>query len=384
MPVYDVEVKGLTKIFDNTVNAVNNVSFGIEKGSFFTLLGPSGSGKSTILRMIGGLEKPTKGKVFIGGKDVTTLPPYERDTSMVFQSLALFPHLSVAGNIAFGLKMRKVPKDVIAKRVDEALDLVELPHKKYGPRKITQLSGGERQRVALARALVTEPRVLLLDEPFGALDLKLRKQMQVETKKLQRRLGITFIFVTHDQEEALTMSNVIGVINKGRVEQMGNSQEIYEKPSTRFVAGFIGEANIISGTVAQVENGQLLVKHEKLDMVAPTIENVLANDKVFLSIRPEKIRVGPGASECANHFGGTVVDEVYIGLATKATIELDLGGRITANVQISDIGQALPIGTRVEVGWNPANTIVIKPPPEQPKPRKPGTPAPKVEAPAAA
>ena len=218
-------MRGLTKVFDETVTAVNDVSFGIEKGSFFTLLGPSGSGKSTILRMIGGLEKPTKGRVFIGGRDVTELPPYERDTSMVFQSLALFPHLNVAGNIGFGLRMRKWPKDQITKRVNEALDLVELPHRKYGGRKITQLSGGERQRVALARALVTEPRVLLLDEPFGALDLKLRKQMQVETKKLQRRLGLTFIFVTHDQEEALTMSNAIGVINKGSVEQMGTTSE---------------------------------------------------------------------------------------------------------------------------------------------------------------
>ncbi len=371
MPEYDVEIRGLTKVFEGTVTAVNNVSFGVEKGSFFTLLGPSGSGKSTILRMIGGLEKPTKGRVFIGKKDVTALPPYERDTSMVFQSLALFPHLSVAGNIAFGLKMRKVPKDVIATRVDGALDLVELPHKKYGYRRITQLSGGERQRVALARALVTEPRVLLLDEPFGALDLKLRKQMQVETKKLQQRLGITFIFVTHDQEEALTMSNVIGVINKGRVEQMGNSQEIYERPATRFVAGFIGEANVISGTVDHLGDGQSLVKHEKLDIMAPAAEGVNRGDKVFLSIRPEKMRVGPDATGCVNHFAGTVVDQVYIGLATKATIELDLGGRVIANVQITDIGQSLPIGTKVEVGWNPANTVVIKPPPEPEKRRNP-------------
>ncbi len=371
MPEYDVEIKGLTKVFDDTVTAVNDVSFGVEKGSFFTLLGPSGSGKSTILRMIGGLEKPTKGNVFIGGKNVTTLPPYERDTSMVFQSLALFPHLSVAGNIAFGLKMRKVPKDVIAKRVDEALDLVELPHKKYGYRKITQLSGGERQRVALARALVTEPRVLLLDEPFGALDLKLRKQMQVETKKLQRRLGITFIFVTHDQEEALTMSNVIGVISKGRVEQMGDSQEIYERPATRFVAGFIGEANVIGAVVDHLENGQAFVRHEKLDIVAPGVD-VAAGENVFLSIRPEKIRVGPSADGCVNHYDGTVVDEVYIGLATKATIELDQGGRIIANVQITDIGQAIPVGTRVKVGWNPENTVVIRRPAgAEPKPKKP-------------
>jgi len=371
VPEYDVEIRGLTKVFDGTITAVNNTSFGVEKGSFFTLLGPSGSGKSTILRMIGGLEKPTKGRVFIGRKDVTNLPPYERDTSMVFQSLALFPHLSVAGNIAFGLKMRKVPKDVIEKRVAGALDLVELPSKKYGFRRITQLSGGERQRVALARALVTEPRVLLLDEPFGALDLKLRKQMQVETKKLQQQLGITFIFVTHDQEEALTMSNVIGVINKGRVEQMGNSQEIYERPATRFVAGFIGEANVIGGTVDHIGDGRALVKHDQLDIVAPVAEGIGPGDKVFLSIRPEKMRVGPEAAGCVNHFSGTVVDEVYIGLATKVTIQLDLGGRLIANVQITDIGQSVPIGTKIDVGWNPANTVVIKPPPEPEKRRMP-------------
>ena len=354
-----MEVKGLTKIFDDTVKAVNDVSFGIEKGAFFTLLGPSGSGKSTILRMIGGLEKPTNGRVFIGGRNVTELPPYERDTSMVFQSLALFPHLTVAGNIAFGLRMRKVPKEAIQKKVDGALDLMELPHRKYGRRKITQLSGGERQRVALARALVTEPRVLLLDEPFGALDLKLRKQMQVETKKLQERLGITFIFVTHDQEEALTMSNVIGVINKGRVEQMGNSKEIYERPVTRFVASFIGEANILKGAVDQVADGHAVMKHGDL-AVRIQGEDVATGEEVFLSVRPEKLRVGGDAEGCENIFQGTVMDEVYIGLASRLTIQLDQGPKLVANVQISDIGHMVPIGTRIQVGWNPANAVVVK------------------------
>ena len=363
MPEYDVEVKALTKIFDETVKAVDDVSFGIEKGSFFTLLGPSGSGKSTILRMIGGLEKPTNGKVFIGGREVTELPPYERDTSMVFQSLALFPHLTVAGNIAFGLKMRKVPKEIIAKRVDEALDLVELQHRKYGRRKITQLSGGERQRVALARALVTEPRVLLLDEPFGALDLKLRKQMQVETKKLQRRLGITFIFVTHDQEEALTMSNTIGVINKGRVEQMGDSKDIYERPATRFVAGFIGEANIISGVIQEIHDSQAIVKHEgkgqqPIEFKAQS-DGITTGQEVYVSVRPEKLRVGADVEGCANVFEGTVVDEVYIGLATRVTVQLDAGMKLTANVQISNIGDSVPIGARIRVGWDPANAIVV-------------------------
>jgi len=356
----DVEVNGLRKVFDNSVVAVDNVSFGIERGSFFTLLGPSGSGKSTILRMIGGLETPTRGTVLIGGRDVTALPPYERDTSMVFQSLALFPHLTVAGNIAFGLRMRKMEKNLIRKRVNEALSLVELPPRRYGGRRITQLSGGERQRVALARALVTEPRVLLLDEPFGALDLKLRKQMQVETKKLQRRLGITFIFVTHDQEEALTMSNVVGVINRGRVEQTGNSQDIYERPATKFVAGFIGEANILAGTVKEVRDGKAVVKHEAVEFLAEA-DGVAAGESVFLSVRPEKVRVGSDAVGCVNVFEGRVVDEVYVGLATRVLVELDQGLRLTANVQIADIGQSYVIGSRLKIGWNPSNAIAVKP-----------------------
>lgn len=358
MVEYDVEIQGLTKVFDGTVTAVDNVSFGIERGSFFTLLGPSGSGKSTILRMIGGLERPTRGRVFIGGREVTELPPYERDTSMVFQSLALFPHLDVAGNIAFGLRMRKVAKKMIARRVNEALDLVELPHRRYGGRRITQLSGGERQRVALARALITEPRVLLLDEPFGALDLKLRKQMQVETKKLQRRLGITFIFVTHDQEEALTMSNVIGVINQGKIEQIGDSQDIYERPATKFVAGFIGEANILTGTVQRVDHVEVTIKHGNIDIRAQGL-GLRVGDSVAIAIRPEKVRVGAEVVGCANVFEGKVVDEVYVGLASKVTVELDQGPRIMANVQIADIGQSLRVGSHLMIGWDPANSVIL-------------------------
>lgn len=358
MAEYDVEVRDLTKVFGTRVTAVRHVSFGIEKGSFFTLLGPSGSGKTTILRMIGGLERPTTGTVLIGGRDVTRLPPYERDTSMVFQSLALFPHLTVAGNIAFGLRMRKMENEVIDRRVADALDLVELPSKRYGARRINQLSGGERQRVALARALVTEPRVLLLDEPFGALDLKLRKQMQVETKKLQARLGITFVFVTHDQEEALTMSNVIGVINKGRVEQMGSSQEIYERPSTRFVASFIGDANILSGRVESLADGHARVKEASMEVVAMA-DQLTGGQEIYVSVRPEKVRVGSAAESCVNRFEGTVVEQVYIGQASKVTVQLGDGTRLVSNVQIADIGQSVPVGTRLRVGWDPENSVTI-------------------------
>ena len=359
MTEFDVEVRGLTKVFDNTVTAVDDVSFGIERGKFFTLLGPSGSGKSTVLRIIGGLEKPTRGRVFIGGREVTGLPPYERDTSMVFQSLALFPHLDVAGNIAFGLRMRKKPRDFIEKKVREALRLVELPPKTYSRRKINQLSGGERQRVALARALVTEPRVLLLDEPFGALDLKLRKAMQVETKKLQQRLGITFIFVTHDQEEALTMSDSVGVINAGRIEQIGDSKEIYERPDTKFVAAFIGEANLLEGTVREVRDGESLLEAGGLAVFVPG-DGASKGDSVTISVRPEKIRVGKEAEDCRNVYDGKVVDEIYVGLATKVTVELPQGTRLIANVQISDIGRRLEVGSAIRIGWNPQNSVVIR------------------------
>jgi len=226
-----------------------------------------------------------------------------------------------------------------------------------------QLSGGQQQRVALARALVKRPKVLLLDEPLGALDLKLRKEMQLELKALQEQVGITFVYVTHDQEEALTMSNTIGVINKGRVEQMGNSKDIYERPATKFVAGFIGEANIIPGVVRSIEGGTASVVHEtketeELQIRAPA-DNLAEGQSVFVSVRPEKVRVGSDAERCANVFEGAVVDEVYIGLASRVAIQLDQGPRITANVQIANIGDSIPIGSRIRVGWDPANSIVV-------------------------
>jgi len=355
---YDVEVRHLTKVFDNSVQAVKDVSFKIEKGHFMTLLGPSGSGKSTILRMIGGLERPTKGTVYIGGRDVTSLPPYERDSSMVFQSLALFPHLSVSGNIAFGLKMRRKSKDFIERKVSEALGLVELPTEKYGDRRITQLSGGERQRVALARALVTEPRVLLLDEPFGALDLKLRKAMQVETKKLQKRLGITFIFVTHDQEEALTMSDDIAVIDKGNIEQIGDARLIYEHPATKFVAGFIGETNLMQGVVERVDE-MAHISHGGIESLAPR-EGLSLQQPVFLSVRPEKIRMGREAEECENRYQGTIVDEVYTGSSGRLTVQLPQGPKITVAVQIKDIGEYAKVGSQVAIGWKPQSVSIVR------------------------
>src|SRR5690349_8509778 len=276
--VVDIRLANLTKRFDDVV-AVDDLSLEIEQGRFFALLGPSGCGKTTTLRMIGGFEEPTSGTIELGGRDVSTLPPYRRDVNTVFQSYALFPHLTVYENVAFGLRRKKVRGDELRRRVVTALELVGLAGLER--RKPRQLSGGQQQRIALARALVNEPRVLLLDEPLGALDLKLRKEMQIELKSIQQRVGLTFIYVTHDQEEALTMSDRLAVMNNGRIEQVGTPAEVYEKPSTAFVAGFVGVSNILEGAASHAVTG---------------------TDGAF-TVRPEKIRMvdrgaAPGANEC--------------------------------------------------------------------------------------
>src|SRR5918997_1328378 len=252
----DVRLERVTKAFKDTV-AVDDVSLTIEQGEFFSLLGPSGCGKTTTLRMIGGFEEPSKGSIYLGGTEVTGLPPYKRDVNTVFQSYALFPHLNVYENVAYGLKRRKIGSDDIKRRVDEMLELVDLPA--FGSRRITQMSGGQQQRVALARALVNRPQVLLLDEPLGALDLKLRKQMQLELKRIQKEVGITFIYVTHDQEEAMTMSDRIAVMNGGRFEQLGDPESLYERPETRFVAGFLGVSNLLPGHVEAADGANAVV-----------------------------------------------------------------------------------------------------------------------------
>src|SRR6266498_1433676 len=269
-----IEFKNVSRVFSvqqdkmvGSVKAVDDVSLQIRDGEFFSLLGPSGSGKTTSLRMIAGFDRPTSGKILLYGEDVSKLPPYLRDVNTVFQDYALFPHMTVGENVAYGLMIKRVAKAEREKRVDDMLDLVRLPG--FASRKPSQLSGGQRQRVALARALINHPKVLLLDEPLGALDLKLRQQMQVELKAIQRRVGITFIFVTHDQEEALTMSDRIAVFNQGKVEQIGAPAEIYERPASPFVAGFVGTSNLISGDIAN---------------------RITGSDSTF-SIRPEKIHL---------------------------------------------------------------------------------------------
>jgi putative spermidine/putrescine transport system ATP-binding protein len=308
-----VSLKSLSKHFGDVV-AVDHVTLDIEDGEFITLLGPSGSGKTTVLRMIAGFETPTEGSVLLAGSDVTRLAPFERDVNTVFQDYALFPHMSVVQNVEYGLRVKKVAKADRRARAEAALASVELTG--FEDRKPSQMSGGQRQRVALARALVNRPKVLLLDEPLGALDLKLREQMQGELKSLQRQVGITFVFVTHDQEEALTMSDRIAVFNNGRIEQVGSPSDVYEHPATPFVAGFVGTSNLLEGGAAR---------------------EVLGLDGVF-SVRPEKIRLGAPdqvLGEGEHGAAGVVKEVVYVGAATRFVVDLEVGGHLVAVQQNS-------------------------------------------------
>ncbi|MER5467122.1 ABC transporter ATP-binding protein [Streptomyces sp. NPDC002935] len=345
-----IRLQGLRKAFGDTT-AVAGVDLEIADGEFFSMLGPSGSGKTTVLRMIAGFESPTAGRIELAGQEVTGLAPFERDVHTVFQDYALFPHMTVEQNVAYGLKVRKVHKAERLVRARKALADVRLEG--FGRRRPGQLSGGQRQRVALARALVGRPRVLLLDEPLGALDLKLREQMQVELKAIQREVGITFVFVTHDQEEALTMSDRIAVFNQGRVEQVGTPAEIYERPATPFVAGFVGTSNLLDGQSAQQVVG------------APGT----------YSIRPEKIRVLKESADSADSAEaddpehstttGTVAEVVYLGDATRFLVDLDAGGRLTAlqqNLETSSEDVAALRGTRVRLQWHRRHTFQVPDP----------------------
>ena len=326
---FAVEVREVTKRFpgpggqpDAEVVAVDNVTLQIRDGEFFSMLGPSGCGKTTTLRMIAGFEHPTAGEIYIHGKPMGLTPPYQRNTNMVFQSYALFPHMTIARNVAFGLEMKKVPKTDIQRRVQEVLEMVRLHG--FGPRKPNQLSGGQQQRIALARALVNRPEVLLLDEPLGALDLKLRKEMQIELKTLQREVGITFVYVTHDQEEALTMSDRIAVMHQGKVLHVGSPSEIYERPSCRFVADFIGDTNFLEGVVEQ-QQGDLVtvVVDGTLPVVAQSEEVLSPGTPVTVAVRPEKIRLLPHPAKGEhNSFPVQVEQVVYVGTDTRFRVRL--------------------------------------------------------------
>jgi spermidine/putrescine transport system ATP-binding protein len=312
-----VELRNISKRFGG-FTALQEVSFEIAEGEFMTFLGPSGCGKTTCLRLISGFDTPSTGEVFIGGKDVTFDPPYRRSVNQVFQSYALFPHLSIYENISFGLRMKKVSAADIKKRVDRVVEMTSL--QEFISRKPAQLSGGQRQRVALARAIVCEPKVLLLDEPLSALDAKLRGQMRIELKQLQKRLGITFIFVTHDQEEALTMSDRVAVMSSGRVEQIGTVDEIYYRPASRFVATFIGETNIVEAEVLSGRNGLLHCRIEgglELDVKASPSA---AGGKLLLSLRPEKIRLYRTSPVGPNAFPGRISVELFKGAVDDLTV----------------------------------------------------------------
>jgi spermidine/putrescine transport system ATP-binding protein len=324
-----VEARGVVKVFGgghDAVRALDNVSVAIRQNEFFTLLGPSGCGKTTLLRLIAGFEQPTAGEILLNGKPVEHLPPYQRAVNTVFQSYALFPHMSVAQNISFGLEMRGTPKEKTAGVVEEMLGLVKLSG--LGGRKPAQLSGGQQQRVALARALANHPEVLLLDEPLSALDLKLRQEMRSELKNLQRTTGITFIFVTHDQEEALTMSDRIAVMSKGQIQQLGAAIDIYERPVNRFVADFIGDTNFVEAAVTGREGDYLRCRSAGgLDLLASPASNAGAGTRVTLAVRPEKITLK------RNGEAGTVAQSVYVGTDTNYDVRLADNMRLNVRVQ---------------------------------------------------
>ena len=354
-----IEIDSVTKRFGD-FTAVNEVSLHVRAGEFLTLLGPSGCGKTTLLRMLSGLETPDSGTIRIAGEDVTHLPPYRRNVNQVFQSYALFPHLSVRDNIAFGLRMQKTPKDESRRRVAEVVELVALGG--FEDRMPHQLSGGQRQRVALARAIVPNPSVLLLDEPLSALDAKLRKQMQVELKRLQKRLGMTFVFVTHDQEEALTMSDRVAVLDRGRIVQLGSATDIYHRPGNAFVADFIGEANLIRAELVNRENGTTRARAEGgLELRVPTTSWPGDAKQALLLVRPEKLCVSKKPVEGAeNLFEATIVVEVFQGAFDHLVLRTDAGAVLSAVVpNESAIMEALHEGDRVWCGLHCDDLVVL-------------------------
>jgi spermidine/putrescine transport system ATP-binding protein len=348
----DLRLAGLTKRY-GSFTAVDDLSLTIPQGSFFALLGASGCGKTTTLRMISGLEDPTVGQIFLGEREVTDLKPYRRPVNTVFQNYALFPHLDIYENVAFGLRRRGI-KDV-KKAVTDMLDLVELGH--LAKRKPTQLSGGQQQRIALARALINQPQVLLLDEPLGALDLKLRRQMQIELKRIQTEVGLTFVHVTHDQEEAMTMADTIAVMNHGRIEQLGSPADLYENPRTTFVANFLGQSNLIPASVEGEKDGVVTVSAHGQQLKVDARRCRSTSGKIILGVRPEKVQVATGRGEVPDGHnalaGGKVVDTSFIGVSTQYLVRMPSGEEISVFEQ--NTGRAIQRpGTDVVVYWDPS------------------------------
>lgn len=350
-----VKLEKITKKYGK-LQAVKSVDLNVKAGEFLTLLGPSGCGKTTTLRMIAGFESPTDGEVFINSKRMNDVEPFNREVNTVFQNYSLFPHMNVFDNIAFGLKMKKETKDEIDKKVNRVLELVQL--ESFKDRKPDQLSGGQQQRIAIARAIVNNPQVLLLDEPLGALDLKLRKQMQLELKQLQETLEITFIYVTHDQEEALTMSDRIVVMNDGEIQQIGTPHEIYESPASLFIADFIGETNILKGEVGERNGKTTTVEIAGQEVFIPNDSALQKKDKIKLCIRPEKINISTESTQSSSEIKGTFKETIYIGAITKVVIQLSDDQEIIVNCssdKLKRLGQ-LTNNTPLYVKWDPKNS----------------------------
>jgi spermidine/putrescine transport system ATP-binding protein len=359
-----IQLSGVTKDFHaggEVISAVREMDLQIREGEFFSMLVPSGCGKTTTMRMIAGFEDPTTGTVWLQGKDVTSDPPNKRDVNMVFQSYALFPHMSVFENVAFGLRRRQVPKNEITTQVGQMLEIVDLSGREN--RRPRELSGGQQQRVALARALVNHPKALLLDEPLGALDLKLRQAMQVELKRIQREVGITFVYVTHDQGEALTMSDRIAVMNDGLIEQLASPREIYEHPASRFVAGFIGTSNLLTGTAARVGDSAAVIEVSADERIIVPVRDVAVaqGDALEVTVRPEKIDLGkqpPPPGSCA--LRGTVSEVVYLGTSTNFTIATTTGAEIVVFQQNSaSASDVVGRGDSIWLSWQPQHSYLI-------------------------
>jgi spermidine/putrescine transport system ATP-binding protein len=351
----EIRLASLTKRFGDVV-AVDDVSLTVNTGEFLTLLGPSGCGKTTTLRMIGGFDLPTSGRIELRGRDVTTEPPDKRPVNMVFQSYALFPHLDVAGNIAFGLKRRGVPGAEIKRRTAAILEKVHLTG--YEGRRTHELSGGQQQRVALARALVNEPNVLLLDEPLGALDLKLRKRLQLELKRIQMDVGITFVYVTHDQEEALTMSDRIAVMHRGRIEQLGLPEDLYDRPASSFVADFIGTTNLLAGTVESVDADAARIRLDSGDRCVAAADGRQAGQPIQLSVRPEAITIGaPNGGNGTSHLQAEVEQVAYLGAAVQYHVRTS--GGLGLSVLAGKTGSRFTTGDSVVLAWAPSDALVL-------------------------
>lgn len=356
-----VDIKGVNKIY-GTNHVVKDLNLLVEEGEFLTLLGSSGCGKTTTLRMIAGFEEPTTGSITVEGEPIEDKEPYERNVNTVFQSYALFPHMTIYDNVAYGLKMKKIPKKEIKERVLKMLEMVQLSG--FEKRYPSQLSGGQKQRVAIARALINRPKVLLLDEPLGALDLKLRKQMQLELKRLQKKLNITFIYVTHDQEEALTMSDRIAIMHDGVMDQIGSPTEIYERPATKFVATFIGETNVFDGTIRSIEGGKAVIGIENGEVTSSgSVEEgdgkntgFAVNEFVTVSVRPEKMHFSPKPVEGFT-VPAVVRDYIYVGSVLKCIAVLPNGNEIKMEKLAGE--ELPPIGEKVFICWEPEDAVLI-------------------------